>query len=846
MFHLIKQTIFHQKKKSILYFLIFVLVFMLLFTIIPLFGTVIDNMKEIAAQKYGLHDSILYGLTEEQMASVKSNVLVRQSGTVTNYGGWRVADAEAMLTLGWFDAEAMALGNLRLLEGRLPEKAGEIALERTTIYRFAEQVAVGDIISLTQNNVTKEFKLVGFISNYTGNWSAPSDIPIEQGFNDLPQGWIMQEDSMNTPRFSMLLLSDGLPTVALQYAGRWNLSMSYNDGYYNFFINGDLVSLLLFQKIFYSIVMLASMFIIYIGVSLYISQNTSFYLTLYELGAEGEYPFIFFLLQQAAYLLLVLPAGMLLAMLFSKISTYILRTEISIFQRDAFIFTGIILLFSMGMLFIQYKRMIHSLRGVSRSEKRQEKKLRQMKIKTTLAAALTKENVIINWKRILPVLLLVAVLLSLFVFANVYFRSSLYLYIEDSEEAPFIDYMLSSFQSKSEFEFGAFSLSMDKERAFEKRVFEGLYEMEGIRYIDASLYGTKNATLVIPENQDAYWDMKSVEGSSLTYFTAEGIPGLPKNAATLNWMNYGIFVLNDFNKALLLENYPELAEKTNLAYNEVLCFFEPIGTRNNAHFKTGMPLELGRLAYDGVFRNAPYDKENIRYEAYDFKVGAVVDKPFQLTTKGGMQTRKWHTMLVISEQTYLENPFFYGVESAEVYLNKDISEEQYAVIDAYIGEIGASTVGGSIYSLQQEMEREKALVRIINIALSVVLVILGGFVAIILFIVLYMTLLQRQRSLGIMRALGMRKRILFSALFWEIAFYILLVVIFSLFIFFIGMQVLYEGTLSMTIQPQDIARMLRIVSVSIVIGLLLGVALIFILLRDLYKNSINTAIRYGK
>lgn len=84
--------------------------------------------------------------------------------------------------LGYGDETGIALVNYRLIEGRMPEKAGEIAMEQSVLVSIAEEAALGDTLDLTVTPVdgveeTRQFTLVGILEEKAGYFQ-PSNISI--------------------------------------------------------------------------------------------------------------------------------------------------------------------------------------------------------------------------------------------------------------------------------------------------------------------------------------------------------------------------------------------------------------------------------------------------------------------------------------------------------------------------------------------------------------------------------------------------------------------------------------------------------------------------------------------
>ncbi len=89
--------------------------------------------------------------------------------------------------LGYYDETAQALMNLKAMEGRLPETAGEIALEKTVMDVLDVQWAIGETVELNITPIdgtaeTRSFTIVGFLPEQTEYFT----VIDHDGINQLP------------------------------------------------------------------------------------------------------------------------------------------------------------------------------------------------------------------------------------------------------------------------------------------------------------------------------------------------------------------------------------------------------------------------------------------------------------------------------------------------------------------------------------------------------------------------------------------------------------------------------------------------------------------------------------
>lgn len=185
----------NRKDYTLLVFSVFLAVFFTCCTLLGLDALYQRNRVEMAAQ-YGTEDAIFFA-TEVQPEALTSQALAQKAGSVTLVG-----TAEGF-PVGYYDDSARALLARQCLQGRLPSKVGEIALDRRVKERLFPEARVGETVCLSIDNPNSgisehAFCLVGVLRGQNED-----DDTIE---NLLPTG------ALNFPQ---ILLSDaqGLPPV---------------------------------------------------------------------------------------------------------------------------------------------------------------------------------------------------------------------------------------------------------------------------------------------------------------------------------------------------------------------------------------------------------------------------------------------------------------------------------------------------------------------------------------------------------------------------------------------------------------------------------------------------------
>ena len=100
---------------------------------------------------FGEQSGFLSGCTAENVQALKQLDSVQKVGVIRSVAIHTIPDAVYgnQIIAGTADETARSLCHIRTASGRLPEKADEIALERSALARLREEIEVGDRLELT-------------------------------------------------------------------------------------------------------------------------------------------------------------------------------------------------------------------------------------------------------------------------------------------------------------------------------------------------------------------------------------------------------------------------------------------------------------------------------------------------------------------------------------------------------------------------------------------------------------------------------------------------------------------------------------------------------------------------
>lgn len=136
---------------------------------------VLAAMEQSAAETYGSYTEALYRVDPDALQQYREEIDRTGSGVVSALARIDAAESGVPLYLGMMDENALSLKSIRVEEGRLPQTAGEAAVERSACLALSLSAKPGDpiVLPLMQENgsVSEEtFVLTGILSDYSADW----------------------------------------------------------------------------------------------------------------------------------------------------------------------------------------------------------------------------------------------------------------------------------------------------------------------------------------------------------------------------------------------------------------------------------------------------------------------------------------------------------------------------------------------------------------------------------------------------------------------------------------------------------------------------------------------------
>ena len=164
------------------------------------------SLRERHYSRMGEQDVIIFDCGEAPLEELAATGLLAEYG-IAEILGYVLPDGQRQdngFSIARFDATALALARKEPLEGRLPERAGEIALERSALARLRSSAGVGDTITLTllipdgsgfmAAPLQKRYTLVGILTDkliYLDRWKT-----AHPAYRDYPAGVLSMEEQI--------------------------------------------------------------------------------------------------------------------------------------------------------------------------------------------------------------------------------------------------------------------------------------------------------------------------------------------------------------------------------------------------------------------------------------------------------------------------------------------------------------------------------------------------------------------------------------------------------------------------------------------------------------------------
>lgn len=157
-----KGSLKSNKSKSILIIITIILTTTLLTSVGITALNWLDSNKQQSIERVGSHHAIYKRADGNDIKIIENNIDIESFGLSKSLGSYEYK--ETILTLMYIDENAAKFNNVKFIEGNLPVKKNEIAIEDEQLKLFGIQPKVGEVIKIEyESRLTNEIKEKEFI-----------------------------------------------------------------------------------------------------------------------------------------------------------------------------------------------------------------------------------------------------------------------------------------------------------------------------------------------------------------------------------------------------------------------------------------------------------------------------------------------------------------------------------------------------------------------------------------------------------------------------------------------------------------------------------------------------------
>lgn len=869
-----------RKKQAAFLVCILALVTFLMLSISPMFSALSESTFYTYAEEFGLHHCIYYDLTEAQWETLRGISDVKEAGVITNFGNYALSGTKVRITLGSFDETALTLSKIKLREGRFPKQPGEAAVEAHVLYQLPAGAGLGTKFAVEGTDGTAEYTICGVVEDYRSKWSVPS--MIKPGVNDLPAAFVAAgADWMPAPVKSAMVYFHTVTAEEEPFrleANVYHIQLKgQENGDFLFMDNTNLYQHQQsrmyygnwYRKYFVLLALVGAGLILTVALLGYDRNFDAAAYTLYTTGAPRREVRRLFYLIHLLLAALGVAAGMALCGVFVPIARAALGYDFSVFSYlwragiPVLLTLGVAAAYDLCVLRRQYG-CDFSHREDTRRKKKQEAP-EELPLGRRLSLALAARHVEQNWRR-LTAAMLVGVVLAVMLFCMQAERAESYESL--GREVP----MLSA-EAAEQWSFlgcGTYRINGVYQFFDDDRV-RALRNLPGVTELYRSY--EQEVNLQIPRGLGEYWELffQNNQTPVLGYEASE-VPAIPQDVRSTA-EGFRFIVLDKLEQEWLQRAYPDLPVESLLSDGRAVLFCPPIdrvrasdgssvdnrvlfgsevsqitsGIARNETVRAGDSLTLSWLDASPYLLDEVKDRtDRIRFCEQELPLSAVVNEGFYMQRPYSIDDERDGLTIVLSEETMRSLPFFQGLFTFRVTMDPDISDADYAAVEEAFCRAAYAIEGANLYSSREEEALLDKVQRTVRLSYGILAVMLGGFVLISLFSVLYGTLLQRQRMFGILRAAGYRKRQMYGCILTELAVYWLGASLTCLMATLFGVYSFMKNVVGLYLNAADLwAQAAKAGLFSAGLAAVL-VALAWVLTEAVWKRSISESIRFAE
>lgn len=764
-----------RKLHTAVTILVLGLAFCLMGMLPTLFINIDDYMLDEDTKQYGLFHGIFYEVTPEELQSLEGNMFVERLGILYSCGEYPIQGSDEMIKLGAYDSEAQELARIQLLEGRMPERSGEVALESSWRDKFEDGLEIGQSIVVQFPDGEKAFTVCGFTANYRRDWIGyDSDTPSDR----LPSALLYAEEASGKAQAQHTLV------CVSQFSRQENpetafkgVASTINKNSTTYLINRNVYQNRGLNKIFGMMqrILLILPAVIAVAAAIFFAMRPQMEAykalagRLYARGARHRDV----ILLEMVWLLMMLAAAILLSQLMGEGIFALCRylTGMPWQPFGGFGISLIAILTTVVVLMVYTRKSILPLADATYSERHTGKVLVAMEVGENFAYTFGKRRKYSNrspafWAGLATSLVFVLLLCG---FAELE-QGNYRLNVQKNQRS--IEASVYTEEGKYTYRYGDFSIWEGE--YFDKEQVEALTALPGAAYLKKE-YGGEIACLIFPEGYSAYAQqierVDNVPGSQ----EIKGIEVIPQKLNTTQ-RGYTVWVLDDRLQQLLQEQYPQLQVAEELKAGRCIMICPPIADsieegkeHRNDIFEAGDIARFAMLSYTVPAEQAAGRKDVFAYQEQTLKVARVLEEDLWLDYGYGALDTDINpgVTVIVSEQTAATLNFLNQIKGFKLYMQEDCTQAQCEAAEAQLQKLSDNLYGVESYIDRQD-DQTKQIVK--AVVLYAAIVALAG--SVILLLCSWAHIYQRSRDLyektyGMLFLQGMEQKTVFWSLVWE-------------------------------------------------------------------------------
>lgn len=748
---------------------------------------------EKSALKFGNHQLVMNDLTAAKAKTIKADSDVKASGEATLAGSYLLSESpkEIYGTIGYMDEQALKIGHIQLLTGDFPDERDKVAIE--SAYADILDVKIGDCVTLKADSQDSCYRISGIVKDYSSYWTVPDY--LVKGTNELPNLFVNRDKIQSfkqqgkTKSNLLVVLKNDSPETA-------NIFMDKNkvkseDAYFNFNrYDRGLSDYRILSKLSTSfniiivIAVLFSVYHIYMTVHAHYKKSMAIFMAV---GATGKRLYHIAFLQCLFIILcssvVAVPIGLALSSLFISLTyggtgTGFFLPAVIVGRMILWI-VMIFLILLLSSVFSLRKQLRHSIVQGLNDETTLFTRNHSLYEKISGLPFALKYLIIqitgqLKSKAIAVISISFGIILLFF--TQLYAGET-----ESTGHGP--DYYLASKITTVSKTINGFQVVLNQNDSFDPAWAAELERMKGVQAIDKKTYA-QGTNMLLEDNQLDPFLSNWRDRYSGRVGEYVSMPELPDRLTIIP--NTDFIAVNDDSFQYLNSKY--LSNEQSLSEfkkGKSILLFYPINDSERPDagkvgLKKGDLVRLGRIELDRG------SESQYRYRQWEYEVGGVILQPFAIQSGEHFRTSD-RIVAVVHENDLGENSAFRGYESLEIYVQDRIDEDSMNKIDKAAKRLAAYFPGSLFYSDREQSQKEKSLINTLLILGQILFVIITLFTAISVSLILYSTVMLKQKEYATLRAIGMSLRKLKRFLYLETMVYSLAAFLISGIFIFIQM-----------------------------------------------------------